>query len=82
VQEALSNVARHSGAQNVHVVLNAQGGQVIMTVSDDGRGFDPDKATGGYGLKSMRERVEALGGTLEIRSGGNGTQITASMPME
>jgi signal transduction histidine kinase len=52
-----------------------------MTVSDDGRGFDPDKATGGFGLKSMRERVEAQGGTLQIQSGGNGTQITASMPL-
>jgi NarL family two-component system sensor histidine kinase LiaS len=80
-QEALSNAARHSGAANVHVALNAQGGQAIMTVADDGRGFDPDKATGGFGLKSMRERVQSLGGALEIRSGGNGTQITAVMPM-
>jgi two-component system, NarL family, sensor histidine kinase LiaS len=80
-QEALSNAARHSGAARVHVALNAQAGQVAMTVADDGRGFDPDKATGGFGLKSMRERVQSLGGTLEIRSGGNGTQITATLPL-
>ncbi len=80
-QEALSNAARHSGAKNVRVALNAQGGRVIMTVSDDGRGFDPDRTTGGFGLKSMRERVQSLGGTLEITSGGNGTEITAGMPM-
>jgi len=81
VQEALSNAARHSGATKVHVALNAQGGQVIMTILDDGRGFDPDKVTGGFGLKSMRERVQSHGGTLEIRSGGNGTQITVTLPL-
>jgi NarL family two-component system sensor histidine kinase LiaS len=80
-QEALSNAARHSGAANVHVALSAQGGQVIMSVADNGHGFDPDKATGGFGLKSMRERVQSHGGTLEIKSGGNGTQITAMMPL-
>jgi NarL family two-component system sensor histidine kinase LiaS len=80
-QEALSNAARHSGATEVRVALYAQAGRVIMTVSDDGRGFDPDKATGGFGLKSMRERVEAQGGSLQIKSGGNGTQITAVMPI-
>jgi NarL family two-component system sensor histidine kinase LiaS len=80
-QEALSNAARHSGASNVQVALNAEGGRVIMTVADDGRGFDPDKATGGFGLKSMRERTQSLGGTLEITSGGKGTRITAVMTM-
>jgi NarL family two-component system sensor histidine kinase LiaS len=80
-QEALSNAARHSGATEVRVALTVQGGRVIMTVSDDGRGFDPDQTTGGFGLKSMRERVEAQGGTLEIRSGGNGTQLTVAIPI-
>jgi NarL family two-component system sensor histidine kinase LiaS len=80
-QEAISNAARHSGAANVHISLSAQGGQVIMTVADDGRGFDPDKATGGFGLKSMRERVQSLGGTLEIVSGAQGTHITVAIPL-
>jgi signal transduction histidine kinase len=54
---------------------------VIMTVTDDRRGFDPAIATAGFGLKSMRERVEAHGGKLEIASSSDGTQITARMPM-
>ncbi len=80
-QEALSNAARHSGAANGQVALNAQGDRVIMSISDDGRGFDPDEATGGFGLKSMRERVEAQGGTLDIASGAKGTQITVTVPL-
>jgi NarL family two-component system sensor histidine kinase LiaS len=80
-QEALANAARHSGAKNMRVSLDIQGGSVIMTVTDDRRGFDPAIATAGFGLKSMRERVEAHGGKLEIASSGDGTQITARMPM-
>jgi NarL family two-component system sensor histidine kinase LiaS len=80
-QEALANAARHSGATNVRVTLAAQGGCVTMTISDDGRGFDPAIATAGFGLKSMRERVEAQGGTLEIKSDGNGTQLAAAIPL-
>jgi NarL family two-component system sensor histidine kinase LiaS len=79
-QEALANVARHSGARNAAVALSAEKGSVVMTVSDDGRGFDPQTGTAGFGLKSMRERVQAEGGTLEIESGANGTKITARIP--
>jgi NarL family two-component system sensor histidine kinase LiaS len=80
-QEALSNAARHSGAGKVRVALAVREGRVIMTVIDDGRGFDPDQTTGGFGLKSMRERMQAHGGTLEIRSGGNGTQLIVVIPL-
>jgi NarL family two-component system sensor histidine kinase LiaS len=80
-QEALSNAARHSGARNVRITLTAEGGSAVLTVSDDGHGFDPSEATGGFGLKSMRERMQALGGTLEISSGGDGTRLAARMPL-
>jgi signal transduction histidine kinase len=84
-QEALANVARHSGAQAVEVRLAWEGqpeaDRVCLTVRDDGRGFDPAQAEGkGLGLASMRERVAALGGTLRIDGGAGGTSVEACVP--
>jgi signal transduction histidine kinase len=85
VQEALANVAKHAGAGRVRVALAVENDEVRMTVTDDGRGFSvraasgPSK-TGGHhlGLLSMRERLEALGGRLELRSRpGRGTEVEA-----
>jgi NarL family two-component system sensor histidine kinase LiaS len=82
-QEALANVARHSGAQGVSMRLAWEEEQVCLTIHDDGGGFDLDKVEGkGLGLASMRERVEALGGTLAIVSGaGSGTTVEAHVPI-
>lgn len=81
-QEALTNVARHSQAQHVDVTLAQTGQQVTLTLVDDGRGFTPAAVAGtGVGLSSMRERMQALGGTLTIQSApGQGTQIVAGWP--
>lgn len=78
-QEALTNAARHSQATAVEIHLAWQGEGIVLTVSDNGQGFNP-AASGskGLGLRSMRERIEAIGGELSIRSGpGKGTQVTA-----
>ncbi len=79
VQEALANVARHSGAGRVQITLDSTEEGLTLTIADDGRGFDP--ATGenrGLGLRSMRERVEAMGGALMVHSApGRGTQVIA-----
>jgi two-component system CheB/CheR fusion protein len=86
VQEALTNIARHSGATHVSVVLERRGGQVIAVIEDNGRGFDPavldDPArTAGLGLRGIRERAALLGGTVEIESGsGSGTTIFVRLP--
>ena len=79
VQEALSNVARHSEAGRVEVQLTRQEDELALTIDDDGRGFDVAAVKNrGYGLQSMRERVEALGGQLLVQSEqGQGTQISA-----
>jgi len=72
-QEALANVARHSQAGNVTVELAREDNEIILTVEDDGAGFDMGRVEKGVGLDSMRERLEAIGGQLEIssqRSGG------------
>lgn len=78
IQEALTNVRKHSGARTACVCLEQQGG-LRITVEDDGNGFDPDRLDGKqdhYGLFTMRERVERVGGRLEIDSArGRGTRV-------
>ena len=76
-QGALNNVAKHSGASQATVSLRCQPGQVTLRVSDDGRGFDPSRVTPEHlGLGIMRERAQAIGATLTIRSRvGHGTEI-------
>lgn len=82
-QEALGNVAKHSGAKHVHVRLSHTDGRVRLSVSDNGIGFTPDRAGefGGLGLINMRERVRQLQGTLDFESGpGQGTTVRAEVP--
>jgi signal transduction histidine kinase len=77
-QEALANVARHSRARHVLVELSQQGEEIALVVADDGAGFETDRVEKGIGLDSMRERLEAVGGRLEISSRrSRGTKITA-----
>jgi NarL family two-component system sensor histidine kinase LiaS len=83
-QEALANVARHSGAKSVEVDLTYDAGAVTMRVADDGRGFDPAKdRTDGFGLQSMSERLTKLGGSVEVESApGKGTRIVCVCPLD
>lgn len=84
VQEAFTNVLRYAGARSVHVSLRADGEQLILSVADDGCGFDPACVAAGehFGLVGMRERVAALHGTLDIDSAaGEGTRITVQLPL-
>lgn len=79
IQEALTNARRHSGATRVHVRLTEQDGRVVATVTDDGRGFDPDLAltqVRGLGLHGMTERAQMIGARIQIRSGlAEGTEV-------
>ena len=68
VQEALTNIARHSGAANASVIANRRGGKLRVVVEDDGCGFDPSAPSGRLGLAGIRERVALLGGSLRIDS--------------
>ena len=82
VQEALTNVRRHSEAQNVSVRLSVQGEELIAEVSDDGCGFGMEDEDSGIGLKSMQERASALGGKLEVDSEvGRGTRVVVRAPL-
>jgi NarL family two-component system sensor histidine kinase LiaS len=81
-QEALANVARHSGARHAEARLAWEDGALRLEVRDDGTGFDPEGTAGsGFGLGSMRERVEALAGTLTIASVPGATTVTARVPL-
>jgi signal transduction histidine kinase len=72
-QEALANVRKHAGAQEVTMTLRFDGTGAVLSVADDGAGFDPSAPTGGFGLAGMRRRVEEIGGALTIHSGPGGT---------
>ena len=83
VQEALANAAKHARPNRIGLSLHQQDGQVAVTVSDDGGGFDPAQAEErhGMGLRLMRERVAELGGTLQLDSSpGEGTSVRILLP--
>ena len=81
VQETLQNVSRHSGAKSALVSVQQTEGSIVLTVKDDGCGFETAK-TRGLGLIGMEERVKQLGGRLEIESQpGQGTLLRATLPM-
>jgi signal transduction histidine kinase len=89
-QEALTNVRKHARADRTALTLSYMHDRVALDTRDDGRGFDPGKAgegtgstrEGGFGLGTMRERVERLGGTLSIESvPGEGTTLAVELPL-
>jgi signal transduction histidine kinase len=84
VQEALTNVLRHAGASSVSVVVRADGEALTILVEDDGTGpaGAPDGAGAGAGVRGMRERAEALGGTLEAGPRAErGWRVEATLPL-
>ena len=83
VQEGLQNALKHSGAHQVLVYLSGGTGMLSLRILDDGLGFDVDLAFGkGLGLLSMHERLEAIGGSLEISSkAGVGTELKVTVPL-
>jgi signal transduction histidine kinase len=80
-QEAISNAIKHASTDRVAVKVHVDDGHITMRVRDHGRGFDPAASTTGFGLLGMRERVEALDGTLTLESApGEGATVTARLP--
>jgi signal transduction histidine kinase len=84
VQEAVTNVAKHAGAEHLSITLMRKNGSVVAIVEDDGKGFDPERArSDGLGLVGMRERLALVGGTLRIEAAaGAGTTIAAEVPLQ
>jgi signal transduction histidine kinase len=80
--EALANVAKYAHASRATIRLSQSDGHLTFEVDDDGEGFDPERARGGTGLQGMADRLEAVGGTLEVRSvPGRGTRIRGVVPV-
>jgi signal transduction histidine kinase len=87
LQEALTNIHRHSGSRSAEVTFKADGANVVLAVRDYGTGISPAtleqfRASGGtgVGLAGMRERIHEVGGSLDIDSSGKGTCVTATLP--
>ncbi len=84
-QEGLQNVVKHSGAKNLSLRLGFKKGAIVLTIQDDGAGFDSKavKGHGGIGLISMKERAHSVNGELTINSQpSHGTQITLEIPLQ
>ena len=93
LQEGLANGHRHSGATRQRVTVERRGGAIALTVSDEGRGFDPQRVLaseedvgvegGHFGLRGIQDRVAMLGGTFGLESApGRGTSLTVTLPSE
>ena len=88
VQECLINIHRHSGSKSAFVGIGRSTGEITLEVKDDGKGISPELqakiaigAGTGVGLRGIRERIQQLGGRLEIDSNGHGTRIGAVLPV-
>jgi two-component system sensor histidine kinase UhpB len=81
VQEALTNVARHAGARHLEVRVH-RGAALTVEVQDDGIGMDHGASGGGFGMHGMRERVESIGGAMQVISRrGRGVTLTVELPL-
>ena len=81
--EAMNNLAKYAGASSAMVSLSQVDGTLTFAVSDDGVGFVPAEASGGTGLQGMADRLDAIGGRLEVRSApGEGTTVVGRVPID
>jgi signal transduction histidine kinase len=81
--EALSNAARHAQARRIEMSAMVVDGRLLLTIQDNGRGFEQGQDGGGYGLRNMRDRARLLGGELTVNSKpGQGTAVNLVMPLE
>jgi signal transduction histidine kinase len=81
VQEALANVRKHSGSATARVDLATDDDTAVLTVADDGRGFDPHSPSTGFGLLGLQERLALAGGSFDVATGPTGTTVTCRMPL-
>lgn len=83
-QEGIANIARHARAQSAQIVIAQDDGRVLVTIADDGVGFDPNRVAheSGFGLESIRRRVERLGGVFcSETTPGQGARLTIAIPL-
>jgi signal transduction histidine kinase len=74
--EALNNIVKHSESKNARIEFTSKGRNIVMDISDNGKGFETDRPYKGLGLRNMRERVQMLGGEVEVlATPGEGTLV-------
>lgn len=77
IQECLTNIVRHANANKVDINLNIKGQQLFLSIKDNGQGCDFQQVKTGFGLRGMKERVNSLGGTMQLESPeGKGVLVT------
>jgi len=82
VLEALQNIVKHAEATKATVCFESQPGRLVFSVSDNGHGVDPARVRSGSGMQNMRDRIEVLGGNLQVESSRNaGTRVIGSIPV-
>lgn len=81
IREAVQNALKHANPRQVTVSVHVTDSRIMVSVADDGRGFDPAAAPRGNGLANLRDRAEAVDGRLSIDSSAAGTSVTAEIPM-
>ena len=83
VQEALTNVARHAEARNIEIFLGEEDQELVISITDDGKGIQPEalKGAAAFGVNGMRERIHRIGGEFTIEPGeSSGTRISVRVP--
>ncbi|HYV27652.1 MAG TPA: ATP-binding protein, partial [Candidatus Eisenbacteria bacterium] len=81
-KESINNIVRHAACSHVDIDLRVKRDLLILSIKDDGRGFDPAQESDGHGLVSMQTRAKEMGGTLKISSRtGEGTSVILEMPI-
>jgi signal transduction histidine kinase len=81
IQEALANIRKHSGATRAKITMGHRNGDLQILISDNGTGFEGPSGRGHYGLQTMRERADEIGGALQVHSNvGEGTSIELTVP--
>jgi two-component system NarL family sensor kinase len=79
-QECISNISRHAGATEASVSLVNDDGRLVLTITDNGRGFDTAAKNSGIGLRAIAENAASMGGSSQITSGAEGTRIVVTVP--
>jgi signal transduction histidine kinase len=81
-QESINNAVKHSGCSSIGVELTLEGAEIVLTVADDGRGFDTSVHVEGTGLSSIQKRAARLGGRCDISAApGGGARVRISAPL-
>ncbi len=81
IREAVQNALKHGQPKMIDVAIRLDGGFIVLSVADDGDGFDPGSVQAGNGLANMQARVTSLGGQFDVTSGADGTRIEAQFPV-